>query len=124
MQEREAVCENCGTVLAVPDGEAVVVCPVCGLQHSGDLIHSAPLLTSDSFESQLGALISQAHRDGLPPDEIVRVLRDELEFTAELAHSGRQFLVQLVDLGPLETRGAPQPQRDGGTTLRSRSVGN
>jgi hypothetical protein len=34
--------------------------------------------------------------------EIVAVLRDELEFEAELGAPGRRMLVQIIDLGQLD----------------------
>jgi hypothetical protein len=123
MYEREVVCDNCGTSLSFPDDTTVVVtCPICQLPYQSGAVQGAPLLTMDTFELQLGALLTQARRDGLPPDEIMRVLREELAFTAELAHSGHHFLVQLVDLGPQELDDL-LPTRTRGRLLRTRTVG-
>ncbi len=116
-------CVNCGTALeAPPEGAAGVICPVC--QFMNDLRAPAVLaLTHDSFEAQLGDLISQARASGLRADEIVRVLRDELEFAAELASGGRQLTVQIIDLGPLDADLLRRPVRDRTSMLRGRAVG-
>jgi LSD1 subclass zinc finger protein len=115
------VCVNCGTMLEAPEGAAGVICPVC--QFYNDLSVSATLgLTPDALEAQLGDLIARARASGLTLDDIVRVLRDELEFAAELASGGRHLYVQILDLGPLESQGLQRPVRDRGALLRGRST--
>lgn len=124
MREQPSIrCLNCGTALeAPPEGAAGVICPVC--QYLNDLQAPAVLaLTADSFEARLGDLIGQARSSGLAPDEIVRVLRDELEFAAELASTGRHLTVQIIDLGPLDAEALRRPTRDRTSILRGRAVG-
>lgn len=117
-------CVNCGTALGFPlEGVAGVTCPVCQLFNE----LRAPerlTLTPDALEARLGDLIGQARAGGMPPDEIVRVLREELEFAAELASAGRHLCVQIIDLGPLESQGLQRPVRDRGAMLRGRAIGS
>lgn len=117
-------CANCGSALPSPvTGESAIVCPVCQLVNPVGAAPMAVLLTTDSLETQLSALLDQARRDGLAFDEIVRVLQDELAFTAELANTGHHYLVQLVDLGPLEVQGSPRIMRERRLPLATRAVG-
>jgi phage FluMu protein Com len=99
---RSLRCANCGTVLDLPTGGelAGVTCPVCQFfnRFSTTVVESA--LTCETLEGRLSELITHGRASGIPLDEIVRILRDELEFTAELAHSGRDLCVQIIDLGP------------------------
>jgi hypothetical protein len=120
-------CLNCGTPLdhSSPDAKALV-CPVCHFVNQLQPTPASHTLTSDALEAQLELLIGKARTGGLELDEIVRILRDELEFTAELASNGRNLPVQIIDLGPLEAQGmqTPSPQRMGKTMLRGRAVGS
>ena len=117
-------CVNCGTVLEQPDnGVGSVVCPVCHFVNELRVGPEQGEFTHDTLEHQLGALIDQARNSGMELDSIVRVLRDELEFTAELASDGRNLSVQIIDLGPMETQGLQRPLRDRGALLRGRTVG-
>lgn len=117
-------CANCGTPLELPDtGFGAVVCPVCHFVNQVRSGSPALALTSDTLETQLGALIDQARTGGLELEEIVRVLRDELEFTAELASHGRNLSVQIMDLGPYEAHSFQRPMRDRSAMLRGRAVG-
>ncbi len=130
-QAMNVQCVNCGTVIeAIPEGAGGVTCPVC--QFYNDLsVPPAPLtITAEDLETNLGILMAQARTGGLDQDEIVRILRDELEFAAELAHTGRNFCVQLIDLGPSDIQNLPtlthdrSTAHDRSTVLRGRSVGS
>lgn len=124
MREQLTVrCLNCGTPLEAPaEGATGVECPVC---HFTNDLGAPPAfaMSTESFEARLGELIGQARVGGLAADEIVRVLRDELEFAAELASGGRQLTVQIIDLGPLDVEVLRRPARDRTSTLRGRTVG-
>lgn len=117
-------CMNCGMILEPPLGStSIVICSVCQFVNEVGEAPRLYTLTSDTLETQLEALIGQARTSGLELGEIVRVLRDELEFTAELASSGRNLSVQIIDLGPMEAQGIQQPMRDRSALLRGRVVG-
>lgn len=116
-------CVNCGTMLEPPalSGAADVICPVCNYHMASDAQSAAAhALTAAELETQLGALVVEARESGVPSEEIVRVLRDELEFAAELAHAGRRLTVQIIDLGPQEGQGLARPVRDRSSVLRGR----
>jgi hypothetical protein len=79
-------------------------------------------MSTDDLETQLRALVMSARAGGLDAEAIVRVLRDELEFAAEMGHAGRRFSVQLIDLGPQEGEILNRPVRDRREILQNRSV--
>jgi threonine synthase len=115
-------CANCGNEWE-PQGLSLN-CPVCGFPAVAEMaIDSTAIRSIADLEAQLSALLLGARASGLDPDEVVRVLRDELEFAAELAHAGRRLYVQLLDLGPQEADMRAQPTRNRGATLRGRGVG-
>lgn len=117
-------CVNCGTALELPpEGVAGVTCPVCGYLNELNATEALHL-TADTLEGELGDLIGRARVSGITNDEIVRILRDELEFAAELASGGRHLTVQILDLGPLEVAGLHRPARERSNPLRGRSVGS
>lgn len=94
-------CANCGTPLDPPGkGAFGITCPVCQFFNAFGAPLAESRLTVEMLETQLGSLVAHARASGLPPDAIVHVLRDELEFAAELANRGRDLCVQIVDLGP------------------------
>ncbi|WP_129677804.1 hypothetical protein [Candidatus Chloroploca sp. Khr17] len=127
MQNLEALhlrCTNCGTPLDAPaKGVFGVVCPVCQLFNTFSASLPDPDLTAETFEAQLGDLVAQARASGIPLDVIVHTLRDELEFSAELASRGRDLYVQIIDLGPSTSQPLRRSQRDDSAMLRGRSVG-
>lgn len=115
-------CGNCGTALdKIPPGAAGVYCPVCQFYNDLSERPRALAVSADALGSSLGSLVTQARAGGLADDEIVRVLREELEFAAELAQAGRQIFVQIVDLGPSEQLAPARPART--RALRGRVVG-
>lgn len=79
-------------------------------------------MSADHLSSQLGALITSARTSGLDAAIIVQTLRDELEFAAEMANTGRHFCVQLIDLGAQESDILQRPVRDRRAMLQTRSV--
>jgi phage FluMu protein Com len=119
-------CANCGTLLEPPaEGKLFgVTCPVCQFFNRIDASVGEPALTCEMLEVRLSELISQGRASGIPLDAIVRMLRDELEFTAELAHSGRDLCVQIIDLGPLVGEPIRRANRDESVLLRGRALGN
>jgi hypothetical protein len=81
-----------------------------------------PVESVDDLVAQLGALISSARESGVDAEAIVHALRDELEFAAEMADTGRHFSVQLIDLGPREATILHRPAHDRRTILQTRSA--
>jgi len=79
-------------------------------------------MSVNELSAQLGALITSARASDLDEALIVQALRDELEFAAEMAHAGRHFCVQLIDLGPQESDILQRPVRDRRAILQTRSV--
>ena len=130
LQKRVVQCSNCGTEWnpaprSLDQGGAPAgadVCPVCQLPVSTSETAPQRLISVNDLSVQLGALIAGARASGLAPDSIVQVLRDELEFAAEMAHVGRNFCVQLIDLGPQESNILQRPARDRREILQSRSA--
>lgn len=117
-------CANCGTLLD-PFGQSSlgVTCPVCQFLNTFSPSQSQPSLTRELFEAQLGDLVALARASGLAPDTVVQVLRDELEFAAELANHGRDLCVQIVDLGPQVREPARRTGGDNSVLLRGRTAG-
>lgn len=121
------VCGNCGYVWdpeTTSDLTIGLVCPVCEYSTSGEEASwDLPEPTSErELVELLSAFLDHARHGGIDNETIMRVLRDELEFTAELVNHGRRFCVQVLDLGPQEA-GAPYgAQRDRSVGLRSRGL--
>jgi hypothetical protein len=124
MQDQPSLrCANCGTPLDPPDRGAIgVICPVCQLFNSLGDSSPAPEITLELLEVRLGDLVAQARASGLPLDSIVHMLRDELEFTAELASGGRDLCVQIIDLGPRLGQPLRRSSRDDSLMLRGRTA--
>jgi hypothetical protein len=117
-------CVNCGSSLGVPPAGATVIrCPVCQLDNPLFVAPASSPLTAELFARGLEALVSRARSSGVSGATIVSVLRDELEFAAELATVGRQLHVQILDLGPAEGQPTAAPVRDRTTVLRGRAMG-
>jgi hypothetical protein len=119
-------CANCGLEWrpeAPARSDATVACPVCSFPYLSHPAAAPAVASIGDLEAAIGALVSDARAVGLDADAIVAVLRNELEFSAELAHAGRRFFVQLLDLGPQEHEALYQPARSRSSALRSRSVG-
>lgn len=112
-------CSNCGSdftpPLSVPGEPAPAgyTCPVCQFYVTAMLPSVERQVSASDLASQLDNLIAEARESGVPLDDITRVLRDELEFQAELTHTGRRLMVQIIDLGPqtLETTDPVAPDR-------------
>jgi LSD1 subclass zinc finger protein len=117
-------CANCGTPLEAPGkGAPGVTCPVCQFFNTLIAPLPAPELTLEALEARLGDLVAQARTSGIPLDSIVHLLRDELEFSAELANGDRDLCVQIIDLGPRVGQPLRRSSRDDSMMLRGRSVG-
>ena len=129
-QQSTVRCTNCGTEWALEArprhlGGASVsepTCPVCHLPVSTDETALLRFVSTDDLETQLRALMSSARASGLGAEVIVHVLRDELEFAAEMGQAGRRFSVQLIDLGPQQGEILNRPVRDRREILQHRSV--
>jgi hypothetical protein len=123
-------CTNCGTEwdlearpLHLDDASvSEPTCPVCHLPVATDETAPTRFVSTDDLENQLRALMSSARASGLGAEVIVHVLRDELEFAAEMGHAGRRFSVQLIDLGPQEGEILNRPVRDRREILQYHSV--
>lgn len=117
-------CANCGTPLDPPGTDDLgVTCPVCQFFCTVGSSLPEPVISLDAFGNQLSKLVAHARASGIPLDEIIRTLRDELEFTAELASGDRDLCVQIIDLGPRTNRPQRQSSRDTAKMLRGRTVG-
>lgn len=117
-------CTNCGTPLEISaKGVFGMVCPVCQFFNAFGAPIPDPGLTAEAFEARLGDLVAQARASGIPLDVIVHTLRDELEFSAELASCGRDLYVQIIDLGPSTSQPLRRSQRDESAILRGRTAG-
>jgi hypothetical protein len=135
MRQREMKmrCPNCGTEFT-PAGPLEFNsqhdawgydCPVCQYHvPPSALTEQVPSMTLGEFETELRALLARARTGGLSDEELVPVLRDELEFVAELAHPGRRVSAQIIDLGSqfTEITGAALPDRR--DALRTRAIGS
>ena len=121
-------CPNCGAKISPgdpaetrSDGPAGGRCPVCQMSMTpSEPVSSSQLASAEDLGSRLSSLLELARVSGLAPDDIVQVLRDELAFTAELAHQGRQVFVQIIDLGPQQGMAADPAAPDGRELLLSR----
>ncbi len=125
-QSQATRCTNCGTVWTPAEQQAeqnsAEACPVCGLVELAGGAAAPGVSSADELAELLSALITGARQGGLDADVIVQTLRDELEFAAEMAHTGRHFCVQLIDLGPQESNILQRPVRDRREVLQTRSV--
>jgi phage FluMu protein Com len=116
-------CINCGTLLEAPADDVLgVTCPVCLFFNPLHAPAPEPDLTLDTLETELDHLLAHARTSGIPLDVIVRALRDELEFAAELASSNRNLCVQIIDLGPREGTPLHPSSRDDSPRLRGRTA--
>jgi hypothetical protein len=70
-------------------------------------------LTIEQLEVRMIALVDEARASSIPLAEIIRVLRGELEFVAELGNCGHAFVVTVIDLGDYqhEPVSRPHPER-------------
>lgn len=117
-------CINCGSLLGTaPEHATAVRCPVCQLENPIFAAAGDSAITLELLARGVEALVAQARASGVNAESIVGVLRDELQFAAELAHTGRQLHVQILDLGPAEGQFAAPPIRDRTAVLRGRAVG-
>jgi len=120
-------CVNCGMTLEMVSdaGQGTMRCSVCEFPFDVETMDTQPLIVSvNDLEAQLDTLLAAARAGDISAEDILRTLRDELEFAAELAQPGRHLSVQILDLGPREgvpmSRQAPQQR----APLNSRAVGS
>lgn len=119
-------CPNCGSDFAPPplaEGAPEpdsYTCPVCQFQVTGSAPPTEAPVSLDDLQAQLDVLLAHARSGGIPLDDITRVLRDELEFHAELGHGGRRFMVQIIDLGPQSLASGDPLVADSRDLLQSR----
>lgn len=128
-------CPNCGTKFnqvanassrAATNGQTQpMICKVCHFDLAGTVSKElAQPQSSAELENLVHDLLIGARTRGVNTAEIVQVLREELEFAAELAGTGRRFSVQIIDLGPEEQSGAMlQTLNNNRDLLNSRSFG-
>lgn len=125
-------CLNCGTefkpVQLLELGGSSTTwgspCPVCQFQVTPSRRTETRFsLPAGDFESQLSKFLVDAQARGVAPQELMRALRDELEFTMELAHPGRRMMLNIVDLGEQEGNAGTLPMRDIRELRHGRSVG-
>lgn len=120
-------CPNCGATSRSEDAPtsdardrrgATTRCPVCEFEFASQV--KDRLISVDDFGSNVNALIERARSSGVPADDIVRVLRDELAFSAEMANRGRRLCVEIIDLGPQNDDVLHPAENDGREALASR----
>jgi hypothetical protein len=126
-------CANCGTEFA-PSGplefrseheEWGYDCPVCQYHvPSSAQSESQSAMTVTQVETELRALLAKARAGGLADQELVAMLRDELEFVAELAHNGRRLSVQIIDLGEQYSEVVGEALPDRREALHTRALGS
>lgn len=123
MNEHDVIvrCLNCGTEFTPMQPLEVggtgnlcgFPCPVCQFQGTPSKQEQASLsLPVGDFESQLSTFLTDARAHGIPPEEIMRVLHDELEFTMDLVHPARRMMLNIIDLGEQEGSADTLPMRD------------
>jgi hypothetical protein len=114
-------CTNCGKIWQL-DGADVradrtskrPACPVCNFRKAQNTETPAPIASISELEVQLDTLMRNARASGLDKQAIARVLSAELNFAAEIGHTGRRFVVQLIDIGPQEAvQRSPQAPQNG-----------
>lgn len=124
-------CANCGTdfkpsqplELHGSNNTWGYPCPVCQFQVTARKpARARQILAAGDFETQLSQLLSDARMRGVTPAELMRVLRDELEFAMELGHPGRRMVLSIIDLGEQETGTGAMPVRDLRDVRNSRSL--
>lgn len=110
-------CTNCGSSFDAANSTSITigklgkeyVCPVCEFYPvwANEQREPDPTAISD-FEQSIRHLLIQAITSGLQINDIINVLKSELEFAAETGSTGHTFLVQLIDLGSHEnSKGLP-----------------
>lgn len=109
-------CPNCGHEFTVSSEsientappQSGYYCPVCQyLVVPPSSVERPQVQGLADVQAQIDLLLRTARANGVPPSDIVELLRDELQFEAELAQVGRRMVVQIIDLGPRETTAAP-----------------
>ncbi len=80
-------------------------------------------MSADTLQARLVALLTDARTSGVPAEQIVGILRDELAFEAELTAPGRRMLVQVIDLGQFEPALRPRDTSHEPELSHSRSLG-
>ncbi|MFN8471783.1 MAG: hypothetical protein U0822_06275 [Anaerolineae bacterium] len=109
-------CPNCGHEFTVSPESAETTnarqpgysCPVCQyLVVPASPAEPAEVPGLADIQAQIDLLLRTARANGVPSSDIVELLRDELQFEAELAQAGRHMVVQIIDLGPRETMATP-----------------
>ena len=111
-------CPNCGSKFEEAESPRVAignlgkeyVCPVCEFSpvFARKGLVPGPTELVD-FEQSIRQLLIKARAGGLANNDIIEVLKNELEFAAETSETGHSFLVQLIDLGSPEKTGNPDP---------------
>ncbi len=126
----ELSCSNCGFVLESENpgwsvGQSLspdFICPVCEFQPGKEGATGLEAAGSiNGLEKSLTQVLIQARESGLSPQEILAVLKKELEFEAELASPGHTFMVQVIDLGVQENWVEPEPIRESREILNQAS---
>lgn len=118
-------CPNCGTPFQATSAtrtgrDEAYRCPVCQMRFTPSTAGRRHRMAStEDFEASLSSLVELARASGLDTDQILKVLRGELAFAAELAHRGRHLCVQIIDLGPLGEPDSDPFPHDGREVLLS-----
>lgn len=104
----ELFCTNCGSQFQASDSPRVTtgklgneyVCPVCEFfpVWAKEIQVSSPTAMAD-FEHSIRQTLIEAKAGGLPANDIIAVLKNELLYAAESGGTGHAFLVQVIDLG-------------------------
>lgn len=119
-------CPNCGTTFQPDDSlpsesrsrrAMAYRCPVCQYEVAAT---RERLVSVEALGADVSSLVERARVSGVAPDEIVRILRDELAFMAEMANQGRRLHVEIIDLGPHDNEVPALLNEDGRELLTHR----
>ncbi|MEI7554294.1 hypothetical protein [Candidatus Chlorohelix sp.] len=106
------VCNNCGNELTGTESRTssglVYSCSVCHYEEvtTISVVSSAAsqkTISPTEVANQLKTLLKRAHTAHIESEELINILRAEIEFEAEISHLGRRVIVQIIDLGVQET---------------------
>src|SRR5438045_8263068 len=100
MEDSNLKCTNCGNIFrpsqaALEEPLKEFICPVCN-SHEGRVVTEQNLhktLPPYNLEKRLGLMLRKALTEGYLPEEVMAVLKKELEFQAELSQVGHNFLI-------------------------------
>lgn len=118
-------CSNCGNELKLANEspstlEPLYICPVCHFQEvTTGAARPHKAITLAELATQLKNFLNRARADGVESEEIINILRAEIEFEAEMGHLGRRVMVQIIDLGFQESPSVSTAESNSRGTLHN-----